>query len=438
MELLKHNFRAFPILISDVLFCLTLVGFHWLFALFGCILLLGLVLTQSFEDDFYCYITLIPFSDGVIIYKYNFLPLFLFLSILKAIVVNRRSLISRMNLLILTLLGLILLTEITYDLQFSGIGIFVTIVSYLVYYSVYCMYANTEKLSRKKLAFYLISSFCIALIATFILSGGLQALLTASADNRFGELVRELGGAMGIPVYCLLTISILMYYVYHEKKILHIVLLLVLIVSVGILGFFTLSKLYLFGLGVIGIFLIISLFNKVYRKKSLIFLGCLVICAIAILFVYPELYYDKIYTMIVRLLSNFTTGRDKIYLSCLQYLMENPLVLIFGLGASNYVEVGVSGGYAFEMMAHNILLDGLMSWGILGLSAFIFITVIFVRKSFFKHQAKLNLWGVLPFIVWFCCRMTAGTFNYFIEYVYILIVTQFCFIGDHKLKANET
>ena len=136
--------------------------------------------------------------------------------------------------------------------------------------------------------------------------------------------------------------------------------------------------------------------------------------------------------MIERLLANFTTGRDDIYISCFEFLKEHPLTLLFGLGARNYIEVGVIGDYAFQKMAHNLLLDGIMAWGILGVSAFIFITALFIKKGIRQNQVNVNLWKVLPFVIWFCCRMTAGTFYYFLEYMYILAVTQFCFLNENQ------
>ena len=432
MEMIKRNWRILPIFISDILFCLTLTGGHWLYSVFGCVLMLGIILTQDFESDFYCFVTLIPFADGVVIYNTSFLSILIFISILKAVFINRKNLVSRTNLLFLTLMGLIILTEIAFDLTFIGFTTFLKILSYLLYYVVYCMLGKTKEISRNKLTVCFIGSLMIALLATLFLSGGMTALLSANAENRFGEQVRELGGAMGIPVYCLLIISMLLYYIYHDQKIKHKIFYLFVILIVGILGFFTLSKLYLFGLGVIGLFFIISLFNKKYRKLSFFFLGAIFVCALLVLIIYPEFYFEKVYIMIERLLANFTTGRDDIYISCFEFLKEHPLTLLFGLGARNYIEVGVIGDYAFQKMAHNLLLDGIMAWGILGVSAFIFITALFIKKGIRQNQVKVNLWKVLPFVIWFCCRMTAGTFYYFLEYMYILAVTQFCFLNENQ------
>ena len=83
-------------------------------------------------------------------------------------------------------------------------------------------------------------------------------------------------------------------------------------------------------------------------------------------------------------------------------------------------------------MAHNIYLDALMSWGIIGFSCLLIIILYMVRNNFVIKQVKKNVFLLLPASIYFVATLTEGSFNYANTYIYILFVLSYMRLSISK------
>ena len=105
-------------------------------------------------------------------------------------------------------------------------------------------------------------------------------------------------------------------------------------------------------------------------------------------------------------MEKYSGGRADIWLSCIRYLFEHPLRLIFGMGTSNYVAIGAKIGAHFEAGAHNLFIDFLMSWGLIGttiLSVYLFRA--YRRQK--RYNLQLDSQALIPLITYISFAMTA-------------------------------
>ena len=384
------------------------------------ILMMGLIiLIGNNTDDFYLYIFLLPFSDFVAFGDRNILFVFHLISIFKIIYSNmhkRFSLIALFSFLLL--IGLITIN----DFPNISIGRYIYIVSIIAYYSIFILLSNFSKINRKHLA---ISIFTTIFVVLFFIvlgtNGNIFEITGVDETNRLGEETRQLGGAMGVPIYIMMFITCTFVYLTSEKtnKLVKMMLILISLIF-GYIGFLTLSRVYLLGLAVFLVMLILSQLISLKRTNQKIkIILYLLVFALAIVISITNL-EGLINMTINRGQEDISTGRFDIYSSIFDFLKNNPLNLLIGKGVIYYSIYGKENGYLFSMTAHNLYLDSIMSWGLLGTVAFLTITFYTYSRLSKDMKKKVSIISMTPMIVWLAMVLVGDSFYYFKTYITIL------------------
>ena len=378
--------------------------------------LLGiLVLTGAPQDDLVLYISLIPFAGMAELSGYNLLFLFLLWSVGKLIVSGYHNRYPTAYWVTAILFfGLVIMQ----DLFHASIGRLCYLLSIQLYFTAFILFADVKRvkgnLVRKGLFFSL-------LLALFL------SLWTTLKDNtgmieRLGEASRQLGGAMGLPIYCLLLLSMLLEDdLEHERSAVYRLVSILFMALIGLLGLLTLSRVFLLGLGVLAL-CFFWMIRKGKAKRVLTI--CLAGAALIALFwlIFPGEANRLVDSFYLRLKDPLGSGRLEIYKDCLLYLLENPLRLLLGNGAFHYVQIGQTEGYAFSAMAHNLYLDLVMSWGLFGVLFFVTYLRLMIKrlKKAFPERPKPS--SMMAILTLAACFMTEGTMQYYNIYFYILFL----------------
>ena len=167
---------------------------------------------------------------------------------------------------------------------------------------------------------------------------------------------------------------------------------LIYMISMSALGILSVSKMFILLLAV-GLILYVMLNASNAKIKPYQFIFAISLLGIAFVIAYNSNFLDTIISKYTYRTQTTTllTSRDKLQTYYLNYLFNNPIVLLFGNSTSYSVlsDVGsYAGDFFAHMVAHNTYLDILMSWGIV----FSSIYVLFIYKVF-KNSYKTETEG---------------------------------------------
>lgn len=207
-----------------------------------------------------------------------------------------------------------------------------------------------------------------------------------------------------------LAVSFLVANICINRKI-NLTLLIKLILTV-ILGFLTYTLSFLLFFVALIIFILFYEFFRKNKSKKTILKFSLVIIVMALLLI-----MIKNTTFFTGLIQNYkrsltsddiSTGRLDIYAYYINILLNDFVTLIFGKGLKTYQTI-----YAYAA-AHNVLLEILLSWGLIGLGIVIYLILLIIKKNKGK-----NICYYLPI---FCLLLYFLTCNFFIGYFSNLIL----------------
>ena len=261
---------------------------------------------------------------------------------------------------------------------------------------------------------------CLGVVNFFAIemSGGLTGFLVQSAmDNlRMGDADMDkyasdtLDGAMGFPIHTILMMSLsLPFFINKGIRVLSKVLLSLILLVFFLVTFLTTSKVYLLGLATFGICLLLHIV-KGKNRIAIIFIIILFFLILSTQSWFFDLVYERYAYRIEDTDTDVTSGRTDIYKSCIDYLSDNFLALLFGSSYDGYLEIGRLLNKDFKMSAHNIILDGLMSFGLYGCSLLLISVKQLNKKARLYIKSKASLLGWLPIICWFVMCQTNTTF----------------------------
>lgn len=264
----------------------------------------------------------------------------------------------------------------------------------------------------------------IAMVCVFMVQGGsLEALVYTgyAGEMRLGEAdtdegqKNQLDGAMGFPIYTLTIVSLLIQMLMTRRfRLWQKALCLALIVGLFFITFLTVSRVYILGLATMALLLICHVMRS--KSKSTIF-GVLLGCSVLILIAsnYLTNYMDIVFNNYLGRMENDggqggTGIRGIIYKDCFEYLLNNVECLLIGKGNGAYPLIGAQLHRPFSMSAHNMIIDGLMSFGIIG-SIFIFV----VYKNIYKkdrnnYGINWTIFRVMPLLCILMMYQTASPF----------------------------
>lgn len=388
------------------------------------IFLLVFLLGGNYKDNFGLLVMLIPFNNTLILAGISIRGIFYFIAAIKIIAFTKKKAVGILLCSMYILLGI----EVINDFYYADVFSIFNNVSAILYFSVFILYKIYSEIDIYKLCNKFIISCLIALTYSLIAGGGIQAYNNTIDYYRFGQEATSLGGAMGIPIYTGLIIAIALERIFKQYG--NQWINIVLISFCLLLGIMTVSRNFLLILGVIILFVVIE--NLQLKTLKVLGIQLLGIVAIFIL-------YFKFQDLILNLILKFTvrigggeSARLEIYKECINYLFSNIKALLIGEGSIGYTVIGQQNGYRFSAMAHNIYLDALMSWGIIGFSCLLIIILYMVRNNFVIKQVKKNVFLLLPASIYFVATLTEGSFNYANTYIYILFVLSYMRLSISK------
>lgn len=411
----KTIINSVLIIIMDICFAFNIMNSIAFCTYIGMAILMMLLLFNSAEEHIYYFIAVSPFVGGVAINDKNIIFVFLILSLLKYLLYNRNK---ALNLRSVSLIIYIFILEMLNDYANVSVGRFVYAVSMAVYFIFYWGNIGFSKLNKRSLVLYSFIGFSLVLVFNLYVVGGFEKLGEFDASNRFGEEARELGGAMGLPIYCLLLITVIFNYLLtlEKTKILALIGCFVACVFIALLGFHTVSKVFLLGLLAECVLIFVSMIFSRYVKNAVVILSSVVFVGLIGFILYNETLMQIFDAYFLRIKGDISTGRFEIFASCFEYWFSHPIAFFFGMGAYNYVYVGKALDYGFGIMAHNLLLDGIMGFGVIGMAFIILLIVTAVRQFLKKYPLKKKWIYFIPLIVWILCKMTGGSFIYLNSY----------------------
>lgn len=428
----KHNKHPLDKRVVLVMLSSILYGWYAMYDIahlntLASLILLVVLSTLQVDQDIYVYAALIPF--WLLVPRESPIRLYFFFSIsIMKVLIQKGNVISRRAAIFSTIW---LAIEAVLDVVYAT-TVDVSLFAAMIYFALYIsMCRGTSDEIRKNTTLVMIFSYLIAIFFTILSSQtSLNTYLTTqNAEARFGEDARNLGGAMDVPIYCAVTIAIVIErFISNEKtSLMKKILFIFLLCGSLLFGFMTVSRSFVLGVVAIAGWTYLSLLNNRKYRRWLIRITIVFFLAVGLLY---YKYNDAIQNILVKYSQRefFKSSRSSIYADCLDYLLLHPLNLLVGTGALGYHELGVKQNLGFRMFAHNLLLDSVMSWGIIGAAAMISLICAYC-KGMKTLGGKPQLIRFLPFIAWGTFMMVGGTFNYIEPYLYIMILLKlaYCF-----------
>ncbi|WP_428863129.1 hypothetical protein [Clostridium sediminicola] len=369
-------------------------------------------------------------------FQFTQFSLFVFMSVMYVVVCLTYMLIYKSKLEIRFLVSYLLFAIYVMAIPLIGGGPVTPIMGFLLNYtSIFfaVLFVNDKKLFERYTRIYalgLLLSSIVRLIS-FIIPNLNQYFLTMSGVYTLivdGTLNIRFAGVDIDPNYyavqILIAISCLLVCIYYEKERKNTSI--ILCISLSILGFLSLSKMYL----LVFLFLVIITlvcFFKNNIKVGMKFLFSIFVCGGVLAHHYFDYFYNS---YILRFggvdagISDLTTGRSKIWLMFLSKITNNKKNLL--LGADYEI------GYLKDTVAHNMYLTALNYMGIFG----VIITLIYfynirnmlVIKIKDKKYFKLISVNSIPLYVLLIANLALDSFvmDYFTIHLFLVFFALSC------------
>lgn len=179
----------------------------------------------------------------------------------------------------------------------------------------------------------------------------------------------------------------------NKNRIIDIILMILLLV----LGTLTASRTYFVCLMLMAFLFIIG--HKGTVKKKIGFIIFIILFAVVALFlinfVFPELFQYFVGRFTV---DDITTGRDVLMLKYHGFIMDNPSVLLFGIGLNDYGHMLTEVYRIGSVVPHNSIQEIIIAWGIPGLSIFVTLCYVLVINAK-RVNNKPILLNYIPFFI---------------------------------------
>lgn len=313
-----------------------------------------------------------------------------------------------------------------------SLGMVLNNLSLILLFVVLSAYGNKLKLDISKII--LSFGFSVVLSMYFVIDyyGGLgvylNSFMSAGYAMRFGgEVGEQIGGAMAIPIYALLQISMTICYLIEKKdipiveKIVECVLMAICMVY----GALTISRSFYMGLVIIAF--LVAIFQRKNTLGKTLFVLLAITVAISLVYrIKPDI-LNSMFERLFDRISNDSTGtgsRTLIWASAFECLSRSWLGILFGYGGHYTSADFLTHDYTWlQAGLHNFYLDVLMSWGVVGIFAVIYIGVKMWKKL--KSYKNSELFMYIPTLVLFYFAMTALRTTSLKPYIYLYIVLYF-------------
>lgn len=382
-------------------------------------------------SDLYLFTSLIPFFSSIKISDKSLEFLLLVLASAKIVFGTNTAKKKSIKYLFMGILMLsILLFNDLYYGQFAEVFIYA---SYVIYVLVVINFVNFKDYDEVYAAELMLIAFFIAQISVFIEQGGdVQKFIVQSyaAEYRLGESdegKNQLGGAMGFPIYSIMIINLTIK-LFQTRISVYRKMLYTIISSITFLvAFLSISRVYLLGLAALMGCILIYLSMNLRKSTLFVFMLFVIIVVLFFKFVNNNV-LDSVTEQYSVRIDNYKKGEDRIaiYKDCIEYISNDYYCLLFGRGTFGYREIGKENNLQFRMSAHNIILDGFLTYGILGLSFIVFLYFYLYRKKSIYDINRPTMIDLSCFICYIFMCMTNSPFILGKSYIQWVFLTLNC------------
>lgn len=406
------------------------------------VLALAYVSMADNEASFYFIVGLSIYQNSFTIKGDNAIFLVLIVFLIKHLIFNKTSFKNKIILIAASLV--IIVIELLNDRTAASKGELLVTMFYILFflYSIICI--EDIKFDINKFLIYFFIAYFSATAYVFYESGNVfqyfKNFFIKPEYYRFGYCVPdEIGGPMAIPIYSLtiVSFSIVNLLFKNWKGVLFTILSIIFVTYATFIGFLTISRSFILGLLVILLVgLIYTAITKRWRIISLVVYG--VLCFGIIYLIFPNFMEAIIRAFINRSTGDTTgSGRTLIWQRCFVALTESVGRFLFGGGAINYVNWN-NFDYNNNLVAgaHNLFIDVVMSWGLIGFICFFgILTMVLVRNI--KKNGFVSLYCYLPLIAFFAFGLTALRTNSLRTYAFLLVSIACVFTLSKRRKSME-
>lgn len=437
------NFRYLALLITTLLLSYSQINSSKELIILCVIIFTIIIVSGNIMDDFYSYIAMIPFFTIYKVGDYSVGFIFIFISIIKIIIYNKDLRFKNLSFSILYFTSTIFLNDIFH----VSFGILLLPLSLCIYLICFVRFANFSNYNHNKAITIFLISLIISQATSFIISGADLTSLVAQSELSFrlgqGNIEEgqgnNLGGAMGFPIYTMLILGLLTTIIIKKKIKLSYKLLAISFMIVDfIITFFTISRVYFIGIAVFTIFIIIHYTRNNFQK--LIPISVLVGFIVIYFFnsEYSNSIFEKYNQRSFDTEYGFTTGRSEIYEQSIDYLISTPKALLIGEGPRGYKIVGNDKNLDFKMSAHNLYIDSLMSFGIIGTFCLFYIFFIYKTKCKMIFNTSYSALSVMPLACYLSMQMTGGSMSDYKTYIYLLFLILNVYAFGDPITKNKS
>ncbi len=412
------------------LLCLSYAQSNKVWAILADCLIYVVILCSPAEEDFITYAFLLPLT--------GLMPTSIFRLYFCHIISIAKIFLKHRSVTVLGFLGICYMSFqfLLFDFLLGQTRSILTLLMFMIYIFILVDVKLIEKVDYKRLANMTNLSCMLILFFILISSSSLDAYIHSSnIQFKLGEEVRELGGAMGVSLYTTVGVAIAFVLMLTSKGVGRLLSVASLFYYV-LFALFALSRTFFLAFAVavmLSVWFQLPKINKI-KPKTFIWLSVVVIVALLAAILGGVLYAADIGAMVEKLFTlmkgiNLQSSRFKIWHSIAVFWSDHPQHLLFGLGTNSYMRIPLTEQYAFYGYgAHNLLLDTILSFGIVG-----FVLLLFLMKkeiSTLKKNASIQNKTVFvekgifcfPIVLYWTSQMAQGSFRDLQSYVYPVLI----------------
>lgn len=408
---------------------------------------LWMMLIESTVQDFYLLLSIAVPMNGYKLSGIGLSFVFLAISIIKLLATGNRHI--KLNPIWTIMAFIVISLSLVHETSYVTIGTTINSVILITYFIVLLAFIPVQKFDIRYCSLLFGTSLLLTQIFAILVTGDLSALGDASEIHRLGQKSEEFdsydifGGSMGFPVRTILLICMSISVFVGRYRTIFKLFLVSIIVVLFIVTFLTISKVYL--LGLITFFVAMPFVTK-SSKVRLHIMGYIIVMVAFGYVLLPRLPFnveDIVDAFIFRLGDSgdtevLTSHRTIIYEDVINYWGNNLSCVFFGAGKEAYPEIGRLKGLAFSMEAHNIILDCIMAYGIIGLSLIIGLChSIVIRARRLNKKYQLSMLGALPIICWLMMSQTNSAFSVFHTYLWLPFLVLFMILNKDIIDNKQ-
>ena len=384
------------------------------------------IVTNRYEYFFYIGLVLIPnlgilFMPGIPVPIINILP---FLSILLWLVRSNKTQLNK-DLMIFSVIIIMYewLHSILYDI--SSIMGLITWSAMMIYIAIFISNSNIKTSYEHGIA---IRCFISGVIISSIYGMYSRYLLKGNLIHIFsqGNATDRFIGAAGDPnyysMYVLIAAFCLLNLIDKKQSNLQKIIFSILFIILILMGFMSLSRMYILTtMSLMIIYIIIITFSRRSSQQRKFILITLIII-IPVILCLGEGIINNVNIIFSRILENLDnptlllSNRDILIKQYIQYLSENPIALILGVGIQKYY---IRAGSSY---AHNVFIEMIVSMGIIGATLMVvyYKNIYNNEKKFNKNYNQAEFEKIVPLIALLICFISINAIE--VESFYILII----------------